>query len=610
MTPLAENRARWLAQLKSTEPANRPRAEDGARQMAAAAGFKEPQHFVWFDSPHAASWAIAVVVARSYPWNMTLAPKSLTRDEREQFDNARSALGAALGTADEQSIIAALGAPRISSLVFPPDPRKLFSDVLLNERYELNNDVTSMVRIHDDDLERAESHFWRGSHAVLQSGLYAKTGTLITQSYLNDHWFSMMADDEERIGNRAAPPFLSATFDVARAAGLWWPFENVVIFSERPAELRFNDQQLLHNADGPAITYRDGVRVYVWNGKAVPERWIMESDAVPPKEYKGFDPTFRKHVEARGGKAKSSAPAAKAKRAKPTAILKALLPADHTARIATLREHAGGKLPLFDRYVAGAHEAVWKELVALGNSVREDPHAADALAVAYETMVRVDQNVRTLVQRLTNLGYRFTPNPGSSSAPSAAVTGLAGMLASMVASMATRGAGKPAKKPDPGPHVPPTADAQKHVADFEKQFGALPLSLRAFYEVVGEVNLIGTHPAIDPPGNTVAIDPLVVYGLDEGLVEYDEEDEDGDGEPNAVTIAPDDLHKANTSGGDPYEMTIPDLRADGELLNERHRLFFVDYLRLCFKFGGFPGYEAMGTIPAELGRLSAGLISF
>lgn len=77
-----------------------------------------------------------------------------------------------------------------------------------------------------------------------------------------------------------------------------------------------------------------------------------------------------------------------------------------------------------------------------------------------------------------------------------------------------------------------------------------------------------------------------------------------------VTIAPDDLHKADTSGGDPYEMAIPDLRADGELLNERHDLFFVDYLRLCFRFGGFPGYDGRAEVPAELGTLSAGLIEF
>jgi len=466
MTPLAENRARWLAQLKSTEPAHRARAEDGARRMAAAAGFKEPQHFLWFDSPFAASWALAVVVARSYPWTMTLAPSALTRDEREQLEHAQKTLGSTLGMHNDGEVAAAFGACRIASLVFPPDPRNLFSGVLLNERYELDDDVTSMARVHDDELERAEGHFWRGTHAVLQSGLYAKTGQLITQSYLNDHWFSMMADDEERVGSKPTPPFLAATFDVARSAGLWWPFENVVVFSERPVELHFNDQQLLHNAHGPAIVYRDGMRVYAWNGKAVPERWITEPESVPPREYKGFDATFRKHVEAHGGKTKSTAPSTKAKRAKPTSILKAALATDHGARIAQLREHAGGALPLFDRYVAGEHEAVWMELVALGNAVREDPHAADALAVAYETMVRVEKNVRTLVERLTTLGYRFTPNPGSSGAPSTAVTGLASMLASMVATMASRGTSKQAKKAEPGPH-PPGPTAQKEVADFD-----------------------------------------------------------------------------------------------------------------------------------------------
>jgi hypothetical protein len=573
--------------------------------MASAAGFSEPQHFVWYDSPRAAWAALAALVAHAHPWSMTLA--SLTREERQQIDEARATLGAIVGAPDAQRIIAAFGQPRLSTLVFPPDPRRLFSNALLNERYELDDDVSTMVKIHDDDLERAESNFWRGASAVLSSGLYTpRAGSLLTDSYLNEHWFSMMPDDEDRIGNRPAPPLLAATFDVARSAGLWWPFENGVIFTERPSELHFNDRHLLHNADGPALAYRDGWRVYVWNGKAVPERWITEPDAVPPRDYKGFDPTFRKHVESRGGGSKSAS--APPKRVKPTSILKTLLPSDHKARLAQLRGHAGGTLPLFDRYVAGEYQAVWKELVALAHGVREDPHAADALAVAYETMHRVEANVRTLVDRLTSIGYRFTPNPGSSGG--ANLSGLMNLVSSMLGSMAQRGTTKPAAKPDARPHAPPPTTIQQDVADFEKQFGVLPLSLRAFYEVVGEVNLIGSHPTIDPPGNRVAPDPLVVYALDERAVEFDEDDEDGEGAPNAITIAPDDLHKANTSGGDPYEMALPDPRADGELLNERHNLFFVDYLRLCFKFGGFPGYEGMGTIPAELERLSADLIPF
>jgi len=246
------------------------------------------------------------------------------------------------------------------------------------------------------------------------------------------------------------------------------------------------------------------------------------------------------------------------------------------------RAHAGGTLPLFDRYQAGAHREVWQELVSLGDRVREDPIAADALAVAYETMRRVESNVRTLAERLGTMGYRFVDDP------------------SELGASPTR------------PHVPPPADIQKRVIAFEKEFGTLPLSLRAFYEVVGEVNFIGQHPTLDPAGNSVAADPLLVYGLDDGIVEYDEGDEDDgeEGRPSAVTIAPDDLHKANTSGGDPYEMAIPDLRADGELLNERHSLFFVDYLRLCCRFGGFPSYDGAAKVPAEIGRLAAGLVDF
>ena len=75
-------------------------------------------------------------------------------------------------------------------------------------------------------------------------------------------------------------------------------------------------------------------------------------------------------------------------------------------------------------------------------------------------------------------------------------------------------------------------------------------------------------------------------------------------------LTPDDLHEAGTSGGDPYAMTIPDLRADGELLNERHPLFFVEYLRFCFRFGGFPGYEGWAEVPEAIEQLREGLLLF
>ena len=96
-------------------------------------------------------------------------------------------------------------------------------------------------------------------------------------------------------------------------------------------------------------------------------------------------------------------------------------------------------------------------------------------------------------------------------------------------------------------------------------------------------------------------DLLVVYGADDALAECEQMDDEID----AITITPDDVHQADTTGGDAYEIAVPDAAADGRLLNERHDLYFVGYLRLCFEYGRFPGYEGIKNA-ALPGRRVAG----
>jgi len=569
----SEIRDAWLTQLLSTAAADRPRAEAGVRTLYSAAGFAEPRHVLWFESPFEASWAVALLIA---PHHQLWRDRFSTRGDKQRAEEARAKLSQRLGISDWTEVLAMAGRPRGGALMWPPNPSVMFTSAFLKAWYSMVDDLSTLFKVRgdDDDLARAETHFWGGNKGALRSALHCpSTDSLIGQSFFEDYSFSRMADNEHQIGDRQPPPIVHAAWEVARSSGMWWAFENVAIMSERPAEIQVNEKKLLHRGDGAAVVFRDGRRVYAWNGKAVPERWIMQPETVPPREYKGFDPTFGKYIASRTG---SSAKAKK--KPKVVSILKTSIQADPAARLEQLRAYAGGRLPFFDRYQSGQREQVWRELVALGPGVREDPHAADALAVAYETMQRVDANVRTLVTRLTAMNYVFTTEGGHSPRDSARRA-----------------------------HVPPSPTVKKEIADFEKKMAVLPLSLRAFYEVVGEVNLIGTHPLLDPKDNTVATDPLVVYGFDEGLAEYDDDEDEG---PSALTIAPDDLHKANVSGGNAYEMAVPDLRADGELLNERHNLFFVDYLRLCFRFGGFPGYDGQSRVPGEIATLTAGLIAF
>ena len=569
MTSTAEIRAAWLEQLLSTEPADRLRAEEAVSRLFIAAGFPKPRHFLWFDSPFDASWPVALLVAPHHSlWRDKLASSARSKDDKARIERAEAALVERLRVAHVKEALAAMGAPRGGSLQWPPDVGRMFSTAFLEARHGIVANVMELFKVHgdDDDLARAETHFWGGNKGALRSALHCPTtDSLIGHSFFEEYSFSSMADDEERVGNRQPPALLSAASDVARSSGMWWAFEHGAILTERPVEIYVNDRKLLERGDGPAVVFRDGQRAYAWNGKAVPERWITEPGSIAARDLKGFDPTFKKFVES---KLASSGAKAK-KRSKPDPILKALLPSDPATRLEQLRSHAGGRLPLFDRYRAGEYQKIWAELVALGQRVREEPNAADALAVAYETMQRVSANVTTLVDRLTTMRYVFNSDGAR-------------------------------------PHTPPSAVVRKALADFEKEAGAIPLSLRAFYEVVGEVNLNGAHPFVAPANSAVAPDPLLVYGFDDRLAEYDDEDEG----PSAIVIAPDDLHKADVSGGDAYEIGIPNPNADAKLLNERHDLLFVDYLRLCFKFGGFPGYEGRAAVPKELATLSAGLVEF
>jgi hypothetical protein len=116
-----------------------------------------------------------------------------------------------------------------------------------------------------------------------------------------------------------------------------------------------------------------------------------------------------------------------------------------------------------ERYLAGERERVWREIVALGDAVREEPALADAEAVAREMMGRVRRNIERLVLHLRERGYGFTnaqpvPTPDEN---------VAGYLAAM------------------------------------EEWGPLPLALRMFWEIVGEVSLEGAFPeGADEPGQT------------------------------------------------------------------------------------------------------------
>ena len=305
--------------------------------------------------------------------------------------------------------------------------------------------------------------------------------------------------------------------------------------------------------------------------------------------------------------------------------------------------------------------------MTLGDGVRSEPYYTDALAVAAETMRRARHNVELIIHRLDTKGYRFRDTVSSAEEKlsrldvmdqmsvqfesmakrtptsynihslkmletmQAMKAKMAPFLEKAAANVAKEAAAS--KKPpleDPYVFSPPDAETPGLLERLEKAAGGpVPLSLRAWYEQVGGVSLMGSDPVLNAvdfsnrgvlqqfqslmqgampiptAGEEYAPDPLVIYPLD-ALMDF-ADDEGGDGEELQLVISPDDLHKANISG-DAYYIKLPDARADFEF-DDWHKTTFVNYLRKVFQWGGFPGWERSKNPPnKELAELSEGLL--
>jgi hypothetical protein len=145
-----------------------------------------------------------------------------------------------------------------------------------------------------------------------------------------------------------------------------------------------------------------------------------------------------------------------------------------------------------------------------------------------------------------------------------------------------------------------------------KAAGEIPLSLRAWYATVGGVNLVGSHPEFASPG--VVCDPLFIaplqFVLDLSQAWKEEHAEDEDPPRFQLPISPAGGTKAGGSVLAPlYTVTLPNAGLDAVIENEPHGLRFVDYLRLAFEWGGFPGYaDAPASAPTLIAYLKEGLL--
>lgn len=264
-----------------------------------------------------------------------------------------------------------------------------------------------------------------------------------------------------------------------------------------------------------------------------------------------------------------------------------------------------GNTTYLERYQSGEYQQVWADLVAHGAQVHEEPLYADAWAVARETMRRVRSNLELLIPRLQLIGYRFGDE--LEFAPT------------RIQVDEDEFYDREPWQPDPV-FSPPGPNIAAGLAELETLCGPMPLSVMAWYQVVGSVNFTGYtpkrwwHARPDeeeeyPHGEQLAIrwehtywlDPIYLWPLEGAIQSARDWDAllRGDVDVNIsqsrdeyipiVPMGPDMHTKYNQSGGGPIGVRASEPSVDGQFEVVEFQGRFVDYLRLCCRYGGLPG---------------------
>ncbi|GHO49163.1 hypothetical protein [Ktedonospora formicarum] len=277
-----------------------------------------------------------------------------------------------------------------------------------------------------------------------------------------------------------------------------------------------------------------------------------------------------------------------------------------------------------ERYLNGEYEQVWDELLQMGADVRHESMYTDALAVARETMQRVRRNIEMLIERLPQRGYlfgydfRLQPVEGKAffdnqqkylemlawvrtqppvflsanyidEAYEQEEKNVFSMVPELRYSIDTPEEIEDWKRSLPDGWAWPIR-MSTYVDEIERTIGPVPLSVRAWYEIVGAVNFFGYHPQWEEmlypsdsplpttksPGNASLMrecDPLLVKPLDENvLFEMQKQHYPGPPPVYSFEFAAErgDKMYGCSSTNTPYMFRFPDERADQVLAGVRY----------------------------------------
>jgi hypothetical protein len=252
---LSRYRARWSAIRRSTEPADRDAAEEGARLAYCAAGLTPPQRFVWCGSPFELSRRTQRIAQDDGPnvrWTL--------------IDRVRR---------------------RVTAQIRKRLPRRLLAEVdgAVNPADALAASVTeTVVQAAEREPLPLLARARRGeplSLACVLRALSGREGFRHAAAGPDDlSWLSTFEYLRSVLALKAETEPLLGLWQLAANVGWLQPHAQTCWLCERPELLCADVNDRLHHPTGPALRFRDGFSAFVWRGVAVPQRLIERPEEI------------------------------------------------------------------------------------------------------------------------------------------------------------------------------------------------------------------------------------------------------------------------------------------------------------------------------------------
>jgi hypothetical protein len=131
-----------------------------------------------------------------------------------------------------------------------------------------------------DEIKLCKSPFEAVEVMKDEYGIKVNTQDFVYGSH-DAEWMSFFGFWETAVGITGCEK-MHPLMDLAKNSGWALFYDELVVLTERPCKINFDDQNRTHCEDDFAIKYPDGKGVAVWHGQRIPEEWVFDKSTITP----------------------------------------------------------------------------------------------------------------------------------------------------------------------------------------------------------------------------------------------------------------------------------------------------------------------------------------